>query len=269
MSVTHLSRTQRLSGTGADYEKDEAAIGEMATKQMTQYSSAPSSLNNVIIMLILSMLLAASVCASQRVCDEDHCKSIITRCTEAGKCNCNVRENKWCVKDCIDCLDGDFGRCCGCVDRLCPRQVVETYSSHVGETIKNDQALFETLTETDDIHGRWAVFSYTTGFQIPHPELGQIEFAYRRHDNNRTDISHDPNLKKLKCTVAFINKHLGLDKCRQYCSSMGAIAHRWFHDGCCECVGENCMNYGIDKPKCNNSADDDDDHDDYNNDQNR
>lgn len=25
---------------------------------------------------------------------------------------------------------------------------------------------------------------------------------------------------------------------------------RWFHDGCCECVGHTCINYGINESRC-------------------
>lgn len=25
---------------------------------------------------------------------------------------------------------------------------------------------------------------------------------------------------------------------------------RWFHDGCCECVGSTCINYGINESRC-------------------
>lgn len=25
---------------------------------------------------------------------------------------------------------------------------------------------------------------------------------------------------------------------------------RWFHDGCCECVGATCINYGINDSRC-------------------
>jgi hypothetical protein len=30
---------------------------------------------------------------------------------------------------------------------------------------------------------------------------------------------------------------------------MGANSYRWFHDGCCECVGT-CYNYGINDSRC-------------------
>lgn len=25
---------------------------------------------------------------------------------------------------------------------------------------------------------------------------------------------------------------------------------RWFHDGCCECVGSTCINYGVNESRC-------------------
>lgn len=31
---------------------------------------------------------------------------------------------------------------------------------------------------------------------------------------------------------------------------MGATSYRWFHDGCCECIGDTCINYGINESQC-------------------
>lgn len=31
---------------------------------------------------------------------------------------------------------------------------------------------------------------------------------------------------------------------------MGCCCFRWFHDGCCECVGHTCINYGINESRC-------------------
>ena len=40
------------------------------------------------------------------------------------------------------------------------------------------------------------------------------------------------------------------NKCKASCTSMGASSYRWFHDGCCECVGNQCINYGINQSRC-------------------
>ena len=32
---------------------------------------------------------------------------------------------------------------------------------------------------------------------------------------------------------------------------MGSSSYRWFHNGCCSCIGSrNCLNYGLDKGQC-------------------
>ncbi|KAI5633191.1 twisted gastrulation (Tsg) protein conserved region domain-containing protein [Phthorimaea operculella] len=43
---------------------------------------------------------------------------------------------------------------------------------------------------------------------------------------------------------------MSCDKCRASCRSMGATSIRWFHDGCCECVGDKCLFYGINESRC-------------------
>ncbi|VDP32620.1 unnamed protein product [Soboliphyme baturini] len=52
------------------------------------------------------------------------------------------------------------------------------------------------------------------------------------------------------CTVAFLKQCLSVEKCRNACSSMGASSYRWFHTGCCECVGQNCIDYGVREGLC-------------------
>lgn len=42
---------------------------------------------------------------------------------------------------------------------------------------------------------------------------------------------------------------MSYSKCKSMCQSMGATSFRWFHDGCCECVGEHCINYGINESR--------------------
>merc|ERR1712018_23296 len=49
------------------------------------------------------------------------------------------------------------------------------------------------------------------------------------------------------------------NKCEKSCQSMGAFQYRWFQNGCCECVGHHCKNYGINEPKCLECGDDEDD----------
>lgn len=57
----------------------------------------------------------------------------------------------------------------------------------------------------------------------------------------------------LNCTVAFLSKCMNWIKCKASCQAMGASSYRWFHDGCCECVGQNCINYGINESRYNSN----------------
>ena len=40
---------------------------------------------------------------------------------------------------------------------------------------------------------------------------------------------------------------------------MGASQYRWFPDACCECVGHNCKNYGINDSRCEDCSYEDED----------
>ncbi|KAH8368835.1 hypothetical protein KR200_004391 [Drosophila serrata] len=54
----------------------------------------------------------------------------------------------------------------------------------------------------------------------------------------------------LNCTVLYLDQCTSWNRCRQTCLKAGATSYRWFHDGCCECVGENCVNNGINESRC-------------------
>lgn len=53
----------------------------------------------------------------------------------------------------------------------------------------------------------------------------------------------------LNCTVAYMSQCMSWNKCKNSCKSTGAASYRWFHDGCCECIGQMCINYGINESK--------------------
>lgn len=53
----------------------------------------------------------------------------------------------------------------------------------------------------------------------------------------------------LNCTVAFWAQCMSWKKCESSCQSMGASSYRWFHDGCCECIGQYCIMYGINESR--------------------
>lgn len=208
---------------------------------------------------------------SQRHCDGDFCDDVVTKCTANRRCSCDFRRVA-CRKDCVDCLEEKFGKCCGCIDSLCPVDESEGHSSHVGDIAESSyDELFNVLTETDDIHGRWTVANGSSFKLVDHPELGRLRVGLDEH-SRKLVLSHgdeqqlnsdyegypedgseqDNNIERQpsNCVVAFINKQLAMSQCKRYCRSMGASSFRWFHEGCCECVGKSCIHYGLAQPKC-------------------
>ena len=64
--------------------------------------------------------------------------------------------------------------------------------------------------------------------------------------------------------MAYLRQQMSDSKCEKNCGSMGATNYRLFKDGCCECVGHGCVNYGIDESRCD-FEDDSNDQLDYEN----
>lgn len=52
------------------------------------------------------------------------------------------------------------------------------------------------------------------------------------------------------CTAVYFNVCFALKECVMSCEAMGSTSYRWFHNGCCECAGHTCLNYGNMYPKC-------------------
>lgn len=230
-------------------------------KLASTFASTCDLLNSMILTSTLSFCLMRVATASsssldndlstyERPCDTDQCDSLVSKCNLTNRCSCDFKNDAQCARDCIDCLEEKFGKCCSCVG-LCPIAANESHSSHVGDTSKSDKQLFRVLTEEQDIYNRWTSFTEAMSLSVAHPHAGNLEFAYRySKEMPEPLLSHDEELRKLDCTVAFINKQLSMNKCKLSCTSMGALHFRWFHEGCCECIGSHCLRYGIDEPRC-------------------
>lgn len=76
----------------------------------------------------------------------------------------------------------------------------------------------------------------------------------------------DPASRGTNCTVAYMATCSSLGRCRASCQSMGAARYRWFHaQGCCECIGSTCLDFGKGEPHCLKcpAAEDEDDDENY------
>lgn len=109
------------------------------------------------------------------------------------------------------------------------RETNVSYRSNL-EFVKEPQPdLFESLTELPDPMGRWKVV--TEEIMV----------------NLTTDLTENLNSTNVPCTVAYLPDCMPFHKCKVSCTSMGAAALRWFHDGCCQCIGSLCPPRGFDR----------------------
>jgi len=178
-------------------------------------------------------------------CNEAVCGSIVSKCMLLQSCKCELGPECTCCKRCFECLDYLYSECCSCVD-MCPKPNVTIHElskkSHVEDIEENSPTLFQALTDQDDAQGRWSVVTFPidldmTSFMPPSkaPALGS---------------SLEESKVTVNCSVAYMAQCMSWNKCKASCRSMGATSYRWFHDGCCECVGNQCINNGINESRC-------------------
>lgn len=103
---------------------------------------------------------------------------------------------------------------------------------------------------------RWEVVTFPVDL---HP--AQVYKPGQHHgssENNQVLLFSQEDLVTVNCTVAYLDQCTGKSKCKNSCQTMGASAAKWFEDGCCECIGYNCINYGINESRCSKCSREDD-----------
>ncbi|XP_046749126.1 twisted gastrulation protein homolog 1-A-like [Diprion similis] len=218
-------------------------------------------------------VLLVSLVAATSACNQAVCGSIVSKCLLTESCKCDLKTCS-CCKECFFCLSYLYDECCSCVD-LCPKPNATARNplgakSHIEELDEPVPGLFQALTMDPDPQERWTSFSFPVDFDASLFD-SRPEFMYHigEDSRHRGTVSGPRNARivTLNCTVAFIARCNSWNKCQTTCQSMGAASYRWFHDGCCECVGDTCINYGINESRCrlcptvNRVADDE--YDDY------
>lgn len=183
-------------------------------------------------------------------CNEALCASVVSKCMLTQSCKCEMK-NCTCCKDCFNCLDRLFVECCSCVE-MCPKSnksaVELNKKSHVEDLVEPMHELFAALTETCDNLHRWTSYTYPAHKGVSFfKEFKYSTGSATRDENGKIKEEEFPDVN---CTVAYMSQCMSWEKCKGSCSSMGATSYRWFHDGCCECIGKHCVNYGINESRC-------------------
>ncbi|XP_065226820.1 twisted gastrulation protein homolog 1-B-like [Planococcus citri] len=211
--------------------------------------------------MYLRILLFLHICAVFYVvqwpiavdsCNEAVCASIVSKCLITQACKCDLK-NCSCCKDCFNCLNHLWNECCSCVE-MCPKPNVTksglSKMSHVEDLPDPIPTLFHSLVVENDDMERW----YSLTFPIDmnpvayRPEIKKDPATMMQTNEQEVDPTKD--IVTFNCSVAFMASCMPWNKCRASCQSMGANSYRWFHDGCCECIGEKCPDYGINESKC-------------------
>jgi len=201
--------------------------------------------------LMSLMMMTSSVTA----CNEAVCASIVSKCMLLQSCKCELHPDCTCCKKCFECLDYLYSECCSCVD-LCPKPNVTIHElskkSSVEDLDGGTPTLFQALTDQDDAQGRWSIVTFPVDIDMTSflPSINIPMKTLESGEESINSLETDLNKVTVNCSVAYMSQCMSWNKCKASCTSMGASSYRWFHDGCCECVGSQCINYGINQSRC-------------------
>ncbi|XP_030757616.1 twisted gastrulation protein homolog 1-A-like [Sitophilus oryzae] len=208
--------------------------------------------HTIIPLLLLTVYFIQSVI----LCNEAVCGSVVSKCLLTESCNCDFNfDNCSCCKDCLNCLGYLYTECCSCVD-MCPKPNATSSplskKSHVEDFQESLPGLFNALTEAPDNFKRWNSTTFPIDIDITHyNNKKEIKFMIQQK-NAEQSVLPSSIIYTVNCTVAFWAQCISWTKCKSSCQSMEAESFKWFHDGCCECVGDKCINYGINESRCSN-----------------
>ncbi|XP_068892703.1 twisted gastrulation protein homolog 1-A-like [Tenebrio molitor] len=184
-------------------------------------------------------------------CNENVCLSIVSKCLLLKSCVCKTKNYK-CHKECFECLGTYFDICCSCLE-FCPKSKIDesklSRQSHVEKFPETIPGLFNVLTEYPDDLNRWTAITFANYVNLKNHD--KIEL-----DSEETELSTNfAGPRIFNCTVIYINSCVTLPKCKRSCYTMGAYSYRWFYNGCCECVGEYCIPFGLEIKRCQECLD--------------
>jgi len=181
------------------------------------------------------------------------CASIVSKCMLLQSCKCDLQPDCTCCKQCFECLDYLYSECCSCVD-MCPKPNVTIHElsrmSHREPLEGSIPTLFQALTAQSDVQARWSIVTFPIDIDTSAFQPGRKGVVVEAQSTVA-----DPGLVTVNCTVAYMGQCMSWNKCKASCTSMGSSSYRWFHDGCCECVGSECQArtenmFGIDQSRC-------------------
>uniref|UniRef100_A0A0N5ASQ6 Protein twisted gastrulation n=1 Tax=Syphacia muris TaxID=451379 RepID=A0A0N5ASQ6_9BILA len=195
----------------------------------------------------LCLLITGCLSLGSEDCNGAECGSRVSKCMLLGACNCSIsrerirKNNCSCCKDCIKCLNKQFIRCCGCVGLCDTEKKLSTQMTSYVDNLDQDQEaliIFEKVASINEIGTTYAF-----------PAFDQLQ-----NDLIRNLLADNSKVRSIRsdtmCTVLYLDTCISHNQCIRYCLKIGASMLRWFHSGCCECIGQLCLPYGSNIPRC-------------------
>ncbi|XP_043914279.1 twisted gastrulation protein homolog 1-like [Protopterus annectens] len=208
---------------------------------------------NILIGLLL--VVSCTQISTSAGCNKALCASDVSKCLLQELCQCQVTEAGCsCCRECMLCLGPLWEQCCKCTG-LCKdkhgKDTQHTSLSYVDDLLLPIPSLFQTLATVPDNDG-------TSGWTY-HVLPVSDEVNQQEHENHILLGSHKvmeavivPPVEDTtdNCTVLYFNTCVSITRCKQSCELVGASKYRWFQNGCCECIGCNCIAYGSKELGC-------------------
>ncbi|XP_018006681.1 protein twisted gastrulation [Hyalella azteca] len=205
------------------------------------------------IFLFVLVIVPLSISNDQH-CHDLLCASVVSKCALTESCKCEINRAAAecsCCHNCTACLGADYDKCCSCVglcDRTSSMSLVR--ESQVGDIAEPIDTLFRAIASAPDEYNMWTYYTFPIDDTLD-------EHARKTQRSIRIEVLPQNGVEpvaggrtQVNCTVMYHSQCISVTKCHDYCSRRGAASYRYFFDGCCECVGLYCLNYGLNESKC-------------------
>uniref|UniRef100_A0A8R1TNC8 Glucose-6-phosphate isomerase n=1 Tax=Onchocerca volvulus TaxID=6282 RepID=A0A8R1TNC8_ONCVO len=198
------------------------------------------------LLLMLCILLQDFLQAAMD-CNETECGPRVSKCMLLKACNCSINrdnilhKNCSCCNECIQCLDKQYMQCCACVGLCNPHKEASHLNSYVDRFDQDDEDIivFDEVARVNKV-----------GTTYTFPALREYSFDRRGQNMKVLARTH----RETNCTVVYLDKCMSHKQCSRQCLILGASMLRWFHTGCCECIGHTCLPYGSTTARCRNDS---------------
>jgi len=201
-------------------------------------------MKNISSVLVFSLVLIGAVTASQ-YCDNEQCASVVSKCQLTAACKCEINRAAGecsCCHTCSQCLANDYAKCCSCLGLCEPTSEMSlNRQTQVGYIENPFHALFVQLTAVPNEEEAWTSYTFPIDANL---DINNVRYDIVPHSGSAA------NEKKANCSVMYMSQCMSVTKCHDNCSRNGAASFRYFYDGCCECVGLTCLNYGLNESRC-------------------